>query len=209
MIGFREMGNIYQTQLTSFNSYSLTRLIREFTGTITSSLNDHTYFRLRMQDLSKPLLNYLMAVATSRLSSLLAHVIISSSVITSSSSAWLMIFLETIQPTSVDLSRKGRSLSSYRSKSTISFEGWHSNQNMSIGQTVRSGRLSLLLEERPDRSLLDWALEKTSALNCLVIMGASLGCWLSCLLQSVEDTMVSAEKNDLLVFRVRSSLLFF
>ena len=209
MIGFREMGNICQTQLTSFNSYSLTRLIREFTGTITSSLNDHAYFRLRMQDLSKPLLNYLMAVATSRLSSLLAHAIISSSVITSSSSAWLMIFLETIWPTSVDLSRKGRSLSSYRSKSTISFEGWHSNQNTSIGQTVRSGRLSLLLEERPDRSLLDWALEKTSALNCLVIMGASLGCWLSCLLQSVEDTMVSAEKNDLLVFRVRSSLLFF
>ena len=99
-------------------------------------VHDHD-LRLRMYDLSNPLLNYLIAFSTSRLRSLLAQLIISSSVITSSSSAYWIMFLDTIWPTSVDLSRKGRSHSSYRSKSTVVPSGCRSRVKVDAGQMVR------------------------------------------------------------------------
>ena len=181
------------------HSYSLTRMNSRIPGFRRLLVKSGHNFKLRMYDLSKPLLNCLIAVATSRLRSLFAHAIISSSVITSSSSACYMIFLETIQPTSVDLSRNGRSRSSYRSKSTIYPSGWRSSEKVEVGQIVRSIIGALPREDRPERPLPDAGLRNTpSALNYLVLMGAILDCW-SYFLQSVDDAIVSAEWKDLFI----------
>ena len=94
--------------------------------------------------LSNPLLNILIDFSTSRFSILFAHSIISSSVITSSSRVDYTIFLETILPTSVLLSKNGKSALSYKSKSMAVPHGCLSKDNLPTGNTVRAGKVSLL-----------------------------------------------------------------
>ena len=67
--------------------------------------------------------NQLIAFSTSRLRILFAQTIMSSSVNTSSSKAYSIMFFDTMRPTSVFLSRNGRSHSSQRSKSMGMPEG--------------------------------------------------------------------------------------
>ena len=114
----------------------------------------------------------------------MAQPIISSSVITSSSKAYWMIFLDTMRPTSVVLSRKGRSHSSYRSKSTVVPSGCLSRVKVDVGQIVRLRMGGLI---RPDRDI--------SALNCLVDLRRL--CWSSDFRSEELDAIVSADLKDL------------
>ena len=97
---------------------------------------------------SRPFECYFMALSSSRLRTLFAHSIMSSSVITSSSRLDWTIFLLTIRPTSVLLSRKGRSRSSYRSKSVSSFPGYRNRVNSDTGKIFRTGGVLVFLDFR-------------------------------------------------------------
>ena len=57
------------------------------------------------------------------------------------------MFVETMRPTSVDLSKKGKSISSYKSKSTWLPSGYLSREKVELGQIVRLGIGGLM---RPD-----------------------------------------------------------
>ena len=95
-----------------------------------------------------------------------------------------MMFLETMQPTSVALSRKGRSHSSYRSKSTGLPEGCLSKAIVEAGHIFRTGGTILALR-----------LVKSEDLNCFVlIVGSRAG---SLDLRSAEEASVSAEPANL------------
>ena len=92
-----------------------------------------------------------------------------------------MIFYDTIRPTSVDLSKNGKSHSSYKSKSTVPPSGWHSSVKVDVGQIVRlrMGRFT----RDSDR--------ESSALNCLVDLSRLI--WFSDLRSEELETIVEAD----------------
>lgn len=98
--------------------------------------NPHSRFLI-----SAPLLNALWYEEIALLSSLVrievAQRMVSSSLITSSSSEDYITFCATSRPISVFRSRKGSSVSSYKSKSTCSPCGCRSKVNTEHGTTTR------------------------------------------------------------------------
>ena len=73
-----------------------------------------------------------------------------------------MTFLETMRPTSVDLSRNGKSASSYKSKSMVVPAGYVSRVRVDVGQILRIGgvrradRLPFEISDEPDNSALNY-----------------------------------------------------
>ena len=109
-----------------------------------------------------------------------------------------MMFFETMRPSSVDLSRKGRSSSSYRSKSTGNPDGCRSNVNVETGQIFRGGSFT--------REKLRTGELPASALNCFALPRCADG---GAPFRSVEEAIVSAEAKDLLLFRALDATFFF
>ena len=89
-----------------------------------------------------------------------------------------------MRPTSVDLSKKGKSHSSYRSKSTVPPSGWHSSVKVDVGQIVRL-RMGRLTRDSDSDS---------SALNCLVDLSKLI--WFSDLRSEELDPIVEADWKD-------------
>ena len=73
----------------------------------------------------------------------------------------------------MDLSRKGKSASSYKSKSRVVPEGYVSRVKVDVGHILRTGgqrradRLPPEISDEPDNS----------ALNCFVNCGTLIYCW--------------------------------